>query len=112
MDPIKAVIFDESELKNRENVYSSCTFWHFWLIRVPIQERIFAIFRRLCNIQEKLFIQFSLQWGQISFFFQCKTANSFCSKIIDSSRVRTTAFSSSRIGVRVCVVPIIFTIYL
>ena len=34
-------------------------------------------------------------------FFQCKTANSFYSKINDSSRVRTTAFSSSRFGVQV-----------
>ena len=43
--------------------------------------------------------------------FQCKTANSFYSKINDSSRVRTTAFSSSRFGVRVSVLPNIFTIY-
>ena len=75
-----------------------------------IQEKLFIIFRRICNIQEKLFIQYSVQWGQ-NFFFQCKTANSFYSKINDSSRVRTTAFSSSRFGVRVCVVPNIFTIY-
>ena len=45
-------------------------------------------------------------------FFQCKTANSFYySKLNDSSRVRTTAFSSSRFGIRVSVVPNIFTIY-
>ena len=44
-------------------------------------------------------------------FFQCKTANSFYSKINDSSRVRTTPFSSSRSGVRVSVVPNIFTNY-
>ena len=31
------------------------------------------IFCSICNIQEKLFIQYSVQWGQI--FFQCKTAN-------------------------------------
>ena len=40
-----------------------------------------------------------------------KTANSFYSKINDSSMVRTTAFSSSGFRVRVSVVPIIFTIY-
>ena len=44
-------------------------------------------------------------------FFQSKTANSFYSKINDSSRVRTTAFSSSRFGVRVSVVPNVFAIY-
>ena len=49
--------------------------------------------------------------GSNFFFFQCKTANSFYSKINDSSRVRRTAFSSSRFGVRVSVVPNIFTIY-
>ena len=49
--------------------------------------------------------------GSNFFFFQCKTANSFYSKINDSSRVRTTAFSSSRFRVRVSVVPNIFTIY-
>ena len=70
---------------------------------------IIFIFRRICNMQEKLFVQYSVQWGQ--FFFQCKTANSFYSKINDSSRVRTTAFSSSRFVVRVSVVPNIFTIY-
>ena len=26
------------------------------------------IFRRICKIQEKLFIQYSVQWGQVSFF--------------------------------------------
>ena len=71
----------------------------------------FFIFRRIWNIQEKLFIQYSVQWGQISFFYLTKIANSFYSKINDSSRVRTTAFSSSRFGVRVSVVPNIFTIY-
>ena len=45
------------------------------------------------------------------FFYLTKTANSFYSKINDSSMVRTTAFSSSRFGVRVSVVPNIFTIY-
>ena len=44
-------------------------------------------------------------------FFQSKIADSFYSKINDSSRVRTTAFSSSRFGVRLSVVPNIFTIY-
>ena len=44
--------------------------------------------------------------GSNFFLFQCKAANSFYSKINDSSRVRTTAFSSSRFGVRVFVVPI------
>ena len=45
-------------------------------------------------------------------FFKCKTANSFYSEINDSSRVRTTAFSSSSFEVRVSFVPDIFTIYL
>ena len=45
------------------------------------------------------------------FFYLTKTANSFYSKINDSSMVRTTAFSSSRLYVRVSVVPNIFTIY-
>ena len=44
-------------------------------------------------------------------FFQSETANSFYSKINDSSRIRTTRFSSSRSGVRVSVVPNIFKIY-
>ena len=69
------------------------------------------IFRSICNIQEKLFIQYSVQWGQNSFFYLTKTANSFYSKINDSSMVWTTAFSSSRFGVRVSAVPNIFTIY-
>ena len=51
----------------------------------------------------------SVQWGQ--FFYLTKIAKSFYSKINDSSRVRTTAFSSSRFGVRVSVVPNNFTIY-
>ena len=45
------------------------------------------------------------------FFYLTKTANSIYSKIHDSSMVRTTAFSSSRFGVRVSVVPNVFTIY-
>ena len=44
-------------------------------------------------------------------FFQTKITKSFYSKINDSSRVRTTGFSSSRLGVRVCEVPNIFMIY-
>ena len=44
-------------------------------------------------------------------FFQTKIANFFYSKINDSSRVRTTAFSSIRFGVRVSLEPNIFTIY-
>ena len=88
----------------------------FWFSFCKINFRFFSfipIFLSICIIQEKLFIQYSLQWGHISFvnFFQCKTANSFYSKINDSSRVRTTAFSSSRFGVRVSFVPNIFTIY-
>ena len=42
------------------------------------------------------------------FFYLTKTANSSYSKINDSSRVRTTAFSSSRYGVRVTARPKIF----
>ena len=55
---------------------------------------------------------FSTVYSGVKFlFFQCKTANSFYSKINDSSRVRTTAFSRSRFGFRVSVVPNTFTIY-
>ena len=45
------------------------------------------------------------------FFLQTKIANSFHSQINDSSRHRTTRFSSSRFGIRVTIVPNIFTIY-
>ena len=58
-------------------------------------------------MQEKLFIQVKFHF----FFFQSKIANCFYSKINDSSRVRTTEFSSSRFWVRVSVVPNIFMIY-
>ena len=44
-------------------------------------------------------------------FFISPKLPTFYSKINDSSRVRTTAFSSSRFGVRVSVVPNISTIY-
>ena len=63
------------------------------------------IFRRICNMQEKLFIQ----WSR---FFQTKIANSFYSKINDSSRVRRTGFLSSRSWARVSVVPNILMISL
>ena len=43
---------------------------------------------------------YSFELGRAS-FFQSETANSFYSKINDSSRVRTTAFPSCRFGVRV-----------
>ena len=69
-----------------------------------------VIFRRICIMQEKLFIQYIVQWGQNSFFFSAKLPT-FYSKINDSSRVRTTAFTSSRFVVRVSVVPNNFTIY-
>ena len=45
-----------------------------------------------------------------SFFFRPKLPTLY-SKINDSSRVRTTGFSSSRFGVRVCDVPKIFAIF-
>ena len=45
------------------------------------------------------------------FFYLTKTANSFYSKINDSSMVWTTTFSRSRFRVRVSVVPNIFTIH-
>ena len=66
----------------------------------------FNIFRRICTIQEKLFIQL----GPLS-FLQTKTANFFQSKINDSGRLRTTRLSSSWFGVRVPALPKSFTIY-
>ena len=48
--------------------------------------------------------------GSNFFFFSAKLPT-FLFKKNDSSRVRTTAFSSSRFGVRVSVVSNIFTIY-
>ena len=55
---------------------------------------------------------FSIVYSGVKFlfFYLTKTAN-FYSKINDSSMVRTTAFSSSRLWVRVSVVLNIFTIY-
>ena len=51
-------------------------------------------------------------FSQVVFlFFQTKIANSISSKINDICRLRTTRFSSSRLGVRVTVVPNIFTIF-
>ena len=48
--------------------------------------------------------------GVVFFFFQSKIANSFYSKIKDSSGVRTIWFWSGRSRVRVLIVPKIFTI--
>ena len=48
--------------------------------------------------------------GSFSFFFSDQNCRLY-SKIIDSSRVRTTVFSSSRSGIRALVVPNTFTIY-
>ena len=55
---------------------------------------------------------FSTVYSGVNFlFFQCKTANSFYSKINDSKMDKTIAFSSSRFGVRVAVVPNFSTLY-
>ena len=40
----------------------------------------FIIFRRIWNIQGKLFIQYSVQWGQNSFFFSVKLPTLFIQK--------------------------------
>ena len=56
----------------------------------------------------KIILSVQCTVGSNFFFFQCKTAKSYSKIINDSSRVRTTAFSSSRFGVRVSVVPNIF----
>ena len=61
---------------------------------------VYVIYKKIYSFSRVVFL-----------FFQSKTANSLYSKINDSSRVRTTAFSSSRFGVRVSIVPNIFTIY-
>ena len=37
-------------------------------------------FRCMCNMQEKLIIQYSVQWGQISFFFSAKQPTLFIHK--------------------------------
>ena len=49
---------------------------------------IFIIFRRIWNMQEKLFLQYGR--FSFSFFYLTKTANSLYSKINDSGRHRTT----------------------
>ena len=88
-------------------------YWHYYVnishicSRIPrLSVRAVIIFRSICNMQEKIFIQ----KGHFSFFFS-PTLPTFYSKIKNRSRVKTTAFSSSRFGVRVSVVPNIFTIY-
>ena len=92
----KPKIFQNVKLALASNYAEPCRWYRFELV-------MFVIFRSICNIQEKLFIQYSVQWGQYSFFYLTKTANSFYSKMNDSSMVWTTAFSSSRFGVRVSV---------
>ena len=57
-------------------------------------------------MQEKLFIQYVC-----SSLFPTKNANDFYFKINDSSRLKTTRFSSGRFGIRVTVVSNSFTIY-
>ena len=47
----------------------------------------------------------------VRFSFQSKIANCFCSKMNDSSRVRSTGFSSNRFGVQVSVLPKPFMIH-
>ena len=61
---------------------------------------VHVIYKKNCSFSRVAFL-----------FFQSETANSFYSKIKDSNRVRTTAFSSKRFGVRVSLVPKNFTIY-
>ena len=51
---------------------------------------VYVIYKKNCSFSRVVFL-----------FFQTKTANSFYSKINDSSGVRTTKFSSGRFGVRV-----------
>ena len=47
---------------------------------MPVVAGRLVIFRRICNMQEKLFIQYSVQWGQISFFFSAKLPTLFIQK--------------------------------
>ena len=35
---------------------------------LPLPQKIIIVFPGIWNIQEKLFIQYIVQWGQISFF--------------------------------------------
>ena len=78
---------------------------NLFLLSKPDELLLFFVVYVICK---KNYYSFS---RVVFLFFQSKIAKSFYSKINDSSRVRTTAFSSSRFGVRVSVVPNIFTIY-
>ena len=82
--------------------------WELWATRAALTWAVFSL----------LFLFFAvyvINRKNYSFsrvvFFQCKTANSFYSKMNDSSRVRITVFSSSRFGVRVTARSKIFMIY-
>ena len=50
------------------------------MLLFKLTKKLFIIFRSICNIQEKLFIQYSVQWGQISFFFSAKLPTLFIQK--------------------------------
>ena len=56
--------------------------------------KMFVIFRRMCNKQEKLIFQ----WGHFSFFFQSEIANSLYSKTNAGSGIKTTTFRNGRSG--------------
>ena len=64
---------------------------------------VYVIYKKKYSFCRVVFLFLSVQNCQLFF--------SFYLKINDSSMVRTTVFSSSRFGVRVSVVPNIFTIY-
>ena len=85
--------------------------WGFWQYLVPnflefdffsTREKTFEFFA-VYEIYNKNHSFSTAYCGvKILFCFQCRTANSFYSKINDSGRRRTIRFSSSRFGVRVC----------
>ena len=47
---------------------------------MPVLAGRLVIFRSICNIQEKLFFQYSVQWGQNSFFLSDQNCQLFLFK--------------------------------
>ena len=80
MFPVKSGTFGfEGEMKNvsRNKFFLICYFSPYMKYTRKI-----IIFRRIWNIQEKLFIQYSVQWGQIYFlnFFSVQNCQLFLFK--------------------------------
>ena len=88
--------------KHRAFEFDTSTFNNFLVIEL-LFFAAYVICKENYSLSSVVFLFFS-------FFFQTKIANLFYSKTNDSSRVRTTRFSSSKFVVRVSVVSNIFTI--